>query len=583
LRFINAFFTLLQRRGLSYLGYLITGVFVPKVAYRLIFTSNLRHIRKVMEIISAIIIILINFLLIGLVGCLISLGITFSLGLLVFLGFHFFHKSEIHHLNRMAHDLTCEQQEKIIENQFTRWQYLQVPADTRRAVNAAMAAHSQDDLFIGQIDQDGRVLGVYGSIPGMDMVSSENFLSRKRYKLDIILCDGYVLLRKNFGADHAGFVREWCHLLIMAGKANVPAVYKVDKLNHLLYMNFIPGRTVRDVLVEAGAKIRDGQVLNAPELAMLDPTKRASQVIDRGRTLIAGCLDETFLVKLEEQLNRIHACKIASLDVKYGNVIIHPDDGSPWLVDFENARWYQDSSRFDFLYKRDRDRQRFNYLFHRNLLTEVSARDLLEKQGRKMPWYAPLDFGNGLTVGPFWSTDAGTGRWEYLNKRVLVPTVKGKRVLDLGSNNGTMPIMMLRSGAKEVIGLELSPIEIERAVLIRQIFEWTDIRAYDLTIHNLNMLEVLHRDWGRFDLVTAFCSLYYLDVEQMERVVCRAAEIAPIMVVQANVSNQQDSQKQIKASIPFLKKLLEKNGFPDVKVFAPKKYARPLLIGRASP
>jgi len=135
-----------------------------------------------------------------------------------------------------------------------------------------------------------------------------------------------------------------------------------------------------------------------------------------------------------------------------------------------------------------------------------------------------------------------------------MPPLTGKRVLDLGSNNGVMSMMMLRAGASEVIGLEISPSHVEKAQLVHSIYEWRDMRRYTLQIHNCDMLETLRTDWGKFDLVTAFCSLYYLEIDDMARVVRKASELAPIMVIQANIGGS----KRKKASVTFLKKLLEK-------------------------
>jgi hypothetical protein len=95
------------------------------------------------------------------------------------------------------------------------------------------------------------------------------------------------------------------------------------------------------------------------------------------------------------------------------------------------------------------------------------------------------------------------------------------------------------------------------------------------------MRDVLEGDWGTFDLVTAFCSLYYLDETDMRRIVRRAAELAPTMVLQAKIDTDRNAadDKARKSSLPFLRLLLESQGFPRVSVVAPEGYPRPLLIG----
>jgi hypothetical protein len=94
----------------------------------------------------------------------------------------------------------------------------------------------------------------------------------------------------------------------------------------------------------------------------------------------------------------------------------------------------------------DRDCEAFNARFNAAILTESRARSLLEERKARVPpgyrQYAPIDFSGGVTVGRIASTDSGTGRWEFFNRHVLAPLVVGKRVLDLGSNNASMPLMM---------------------------------------------------------------------------------------------------------------------------------------------
>jgi len=96
------------------------------------------------------------------------------------------------------------------------------------------------------------------------------------------------------------------------------------------------------------------------------------------------------------------------------------------------------------------------------------------------------------------------------------------------------------------------------------------------------MLEILNRDWGKTDVVTAFCSLYYLSEGDMAIVVQRASEIARLMILQANTATRSEAaqNKSKKASFEFTRQLLKENGFPIIEVFAPPYYNRPLFIGK---
>ena len=71
-------------------------------------------------------------------------------------------------------------------------------------------------------------------------------------------------------------------------------------------------------------------------------------------------------------------------------------------------------------------------------------------------------------------------------------------------------------------------------------------------------MNIINLDLGRFDIVTSFCTLYYLKEKQMEAVVRRASEISSFFVIQANTiaGSTWDSDKPRRASVEFLNNLL---------------------------
>ncbi|MGE5815002.1 MAG: class I SAM-dependent methyltransferase [Acidobacteriota bacterium] len=233
-----------------------------------------------------------------------------------------------------------------------------------------------------------------------------------------------------------------------------------------------------------------------------------------------------------------------------------------------------------FQVERDRDRASANERFGLALLTEAGVREGLRRVREQLPagWfqqYAPIDFGGGVSVGRFAMTDSGTGRWDVFNRDVVAPLVRGARVLDLGSNNGSLPLMMLRAGASEVLAVERSPLLADAARINARVFEWRDMRQYNLRIHVGDMRDVLHQDWGRFDVVTAFCSLYYLPEEDMSAIIRHAAEMGATLVLQSN-----EGAENIPASrAARLKELTQQNGYADVRVHAFGEFARPIVVG----
>jgi SAM-dependent methyltransferase len=231
-----------------------------------------------------------------------------------------------------------------------------------------------------------------------------------------------------------------------------------------------------------------------------------------------------------------------------------------------------------FAADRDADRVAFNARYGQTILTEASARRLLRERKAEVPPayrdYAPIDFGGGLTIGRFVSTDSGTGRWEFFNGPVVAPLVAGRRVLDLGSNNGSLPLMMLRAGARAVVGIERTPAIAEFARLNARILEWRDIRSYDVNVLTGDMRLFLTEDLGRFEVVTAFCSLYYLPEPDMASVIAKAAAMGATLVLQAN-----DAISDLPATGRHLRLLMTTNGYPNVTVHDFPGFARRLLVG----
>jgi len=280
--------------------------------------------------------------------------------------------------------------------------------------------------------------------------------------------------------------------------------------------------------------------------------------------------------EVEALMDAAHRQGITGLDRAFSR-LKRGAHGTLHFADLSDARRYPPGS-VRFLAARDRDRLAFNARFGTDLLTEATARRAITERKEAVPEgyrnYAPIDFGGGLTVGQIASTDSGTGRWDFFNGDVVAPLVHGKRVLDLGSNNGSLPLMMLRAGAARVVGIEGTPAIAEFARLNARILAWRDICRYDVEILTGDMRMFLSDDLGPFDVVTAFCSLYYLPEADMARVIGKAAAMGAVLILQAN-----DAIDNLPAKRGDLHRLMRDNGYPDITVYAPPGFSRPLLVG----
>ncbi len=440
-----------------------------------------------------------------------------------------------------------------------------------------IASRRRSEL-LGRIDNDGRLMALCGSVPGMDEVETEAFVARYRYDLDLVLDGDTVQIRKDFRDDRHAFRREWRSLVALNGIAGTPKVHRADPDRAVLFKSFVPGQTLRQRLVKAGARILSIDTETDPELAELDAAARIERVWARGRELLSKAIAPDLLAKLDRRLEAIHRCGVTGFSLSFGNVVLHHETGEPWFIDFDAAETHRHARGVLFASCRDRDRDLYNRIYGRGVLTERSARTLVNDISTP---YSPIDLGLGLASRGFWSVDSGSGRWEFLNREALTPLIDGKRILDLGSYNGLMPLSMLASGARKVVAIERSPELATSARHLQRLFEWRHLRSYDLDLRCADMRSILDGTWEHFDIVTAFCSLYYLNESDMGRIVRRAAQLAPRMVVQAKTDTRRAAadNKAIKSSVVFLRALLEENGYPRVELIAPPGYSRPLLIG----
>ncbi len=460
-----------------------------------------------------------------------------------------------------------------------------LPAEIWEAALSRRREDLDEPLVLAEVDNDGRVKSadwVHGNLPDTDEVDAETFDPRRRHRLELVVDfkhdDGVILIRKDFLGDKQALRHEWRSLAALSGTPWCPKIYRADEERCHLYKSFVSGPTVRQRLNQAGARILSVDTDDDPELAELAGVARLEAVWKRGRECF-HVLPDNFFAELEDHINAMHRGRVTGFSLTFGNVVLHQQK-RPWLIDFDLAERHRRARGLVFSVRRDRDRDLYNRIYGRDILTERSARQLAKSLSTP---YSPFDLGCGVATRGFWSVDSGTGRWEALNRRVLSGLIKtgGRRILDLGSYNALMPLLMLQAGAEEVVAVERSSKLVEQGEDLRRLFEWRDMRSYDgLDLRCADMRAILDGDWGTFDLVTAFCSLYYLEEDDMRRMVRRAAELAPILVLQAKTDTRRDAAdgKATKSSLEFLTALLERDGLFRCHAVGPANYSRPLLI-----
>jgi SAM-dependent methyltransferase len=439
------------------------------------------------------------------------------------------------------------------------------------------------EVVIANIDQDGFYLSKFGPIDGIPCISEESFLPRNRFTLDLIVIGGVIGIKKNYCGNGISFLTELESLYTLSKtECNVPTILDADFENYSLTVSFIPGAVLREQLASKGSILRDRDVELNPEFTKLSPSACRIKRIEEGKKNLPAVVDTQFIEEIYDQIRRIHSANIFINDIKYGNIIIEKKTGNPYLIDFESSGNLNGLRPEIIRILTDCDIENFNLHFGTNKLTYKTLKKIIKHKKYPFPkkWYAPAYIGAGLSIGALWNPEVGWGRWQYILKDNL-PDVTGFRVLDLGANNGFNSLQLIRSGAREVVGFEIDPDAIEQGMFLKAAFEWFDGRRFNFRYIESNMADLISMDLGTFDLVIALCSLYYLDDDEITSLIRHISSITNCFIVQCNLAKnigRNDLKTYEKASVEYLKEALENNGFPQVKVIAPRGYSRPLLI-----
>ena len=329
-----------------------------------------------------------------------------------------------------------------------------------------------------------------------------------------------------------------------------------------------------------------------PRITAIDWAANAFSQQEVERAAFSGPLDERSIALLEQALPAIHRAGYV-LGEMGADAVRFDRTGQPVICDLRNAIPLAGLSRDMSVHLRDADRHRFNQLFGTRLLTAAELRESLSPSAtiprdivrdRFGEVYAPVVLRDDIRWGKIWNTDLGTGRWNFIMKQNL-PIPVGGSVLDLGSNNGFNPLQMLRAGAASAVGIEIEEAALEQAKYLKSAYEWLDNKVYDFRCIHGSQGDLASFALPRFDMVTAFCSLYYLPAEQIRDLVRHIRTMTDLLVLQCNtdrlIDRGGDEEIFRKASLPFALEVLEQAGFTNRQVIAPPGYSRPLVIGRS--
>lgn len=141
----------------------------------------------------------------------------------------------------------------------------------------------------------------------------------------------------------------------------------------------------------------------------------------------------------------------------------------------------------------------------------------------------------------------------YRTFTILFPaSIKGRRVADLGSLEGSFSLALAQKGA-DVVGFEARAKEIEKANLLKEHFELPNMNFIQTDVK-----EFSQERFGRFDLVLALGIIYHLD--NPVRLLHQIAGATDRLIVDTHLAPANDEElAQINPQISNLSSLEEIN------------------------
>lgn len=212
-------------------------------------------------------------------------------------------------------------------------------------------------------------------------------------------------------------------------------------------------------------------------------------------------------------------------------------------------------------------------------------------------WYQPVHFGDGqvahVTVPPDWHTAPdldslrGLAKWERIVKS-HIPDVRGKRVLDLGCNNGLFSIELAKMGAAEVIGIDRNQVirqksgpqlpyqdVIAQAEFVKRAFELKQGVTYPVRYMAADVGSIENLDLGRFDLILALCIVYH-ELDETPKLISELSKMSDHLVLQTTLLH---SGKLSYWADPYVQaRILSLAGYSNVQIDAPAGYSWPVLV-----
>ena len=214
-----------------------------------------------------------------------------------------------------------------------------------------------EEILAG-IDQDGFLLRRYQNNLYGQETDKHSFCPRKKYRISIVALNIGIVIKKEFCGNSIGFANELNSLYRIRTQGYVPSILKVDFRKYILYISYIPGPTVRQLLTVAGAKLLDTDTVSGR-----NPVEQWHNRIQEGKQYLPKVISPSITLRICEQIADIHRCGVCLYDIKYGNIIIDSRTQSPYLIDFEDSISFKRKTGWFYQKAMEYDRYLFNLHF----------------------------------------------------------------------------------------------------------------------------------------------------------------------------------------------------------------------------
>lgn len=145
--------------------------------------------------------------------------------------------------------------------------------------------------------------------------------------------------------------------------------------------------------------------------------------------------------------------------------------------------------------------------------------------GEIQPWNHSIELPHGIRTAPEEQVSHGKNlvKWSRIREYVDLIGVKGKRVLDVGCNEGFFSLELARLGAKEVVAVDADELRIEKAMAVREILDVSNI-----TYEAANIFDAGDEKYAHFDLV--LCLGFLHRIPYPYQAIRRLAEMSDVIL-----------------------------------------------------